>query len=192
MKTRTQNLPSLHPNTIAALVGNFRLNPAPDGSMGGTVEALDLSAVYQARNVSRELVELVELIRNCRGVDSLMELYQESVAKLEQVAGIAVAVDDAGFPAQLEFAMQYARNPATPRRRAVFKAWQHLTSKTTFHNHLSGENRTLENPEKAELHSLAESFFGGKITARTLDDDIAEMKLEGFQKRPRGKPRKAG
>jgi hypothetical protein len=50
----------------------------------------------------------------------------------------------------------------------------------------------MENPSKEELHSLAQSFFGAEIKMRTLDDDLAEMELEGFQKRPRGKPRKAG
>ena len=192
MNTRTQNLPSLHPNTAAALVGSFRMNFAADCTVSSTVDAIDLSAVYQARNVTMELVELVCTIRHSKGVDALREIYGESIAKLEQVAGIAVAVDDVGFPAQLAFAMDYARDPSTPRRRAVFKAWSHLTSGITSHNHLTGKTQRMENPSKAELHSLAQSFFGAEIKIRTLDDDLAEMELEGFQKRPRGKPRKAG
>lgn len=191
-RTATAKLQPLHPNTLAALVGSFRLNIAQDGTASGTVESQDRSTVYQARNASRELVELVTTIRTCRGVESLRELYTESTEKLKQVAGIAVVIDDEAFPAQLAFAMQCARNPETSRRHATFRAWEYLTSGTRLTNHLTGEETHLINPTKEQLHNLAESFYGGKIKTRTLDDDLAEMQLDGFQKRTRGKPRKAG
>jgi hypothetical protein len=191
-RTITAKLQPLHPSTIAALVGSFRLNIAQDGTVSGTVESKDRSAVYQARNASHELVELVATIRNCRGVESLRELHTESTEKLKHVAGIAVVIDDEAFPAQLDFAMQCARNPETSRRHATFRAWEHLTSGVCITDHLTGKETHLTNPTKEELHRLAESFYGAEIPARTLDDDLVEMQLDGFQKRPRGKPRKAG
>jgi hypothetical protein len=191
-RTQTAKLQPLHPNTLAALVGSYRLTIAQDGTVGGTVETQDRSAVYQARNASHELVELVRTIRRCRAVESLRELYTESTEKLKHVAGIAVAIDDQAFPDQLDFAMQCARNPETSRRYATFRAWQHLTSGTRFTDHLTGQEKHLTNPTKEELHRLAESFYGAEIPPRTLDDDLVEMQLDGFQKRPRGKPRKAG
>ena len=192
MKSRTEILTRLHPNTIAALVGSFRVTIGDDGTVTGTVTARDLSATYQARNVCAELVELVLTVRACKGIDTLAESYQDALSKLGRVAEIAVAIDDHAFPMQLAFAMKYASDPKTPRRRAVFKAWQHLTSGCTITDHKSGRVTVLSNPSKPALHALAESFFGGEITARTLDDDIAEMRLSGYQKRVRGKPRKAG
>lgn len=191
-RTLTAKLQPLHPNTLAVLVGSYRLNIAQEGNEGGTVETIDRSAVYQARNACSELVELVVTIRNCRGVESLRELYTESTERLKQVAGIAVAIDDQAFPDQLNFAMQCARNPETSRRHATFRAWQYLTSGTRFIDHLTGKETHLTNPTKEELHRLAESFYGAEIPPRTLDDDLAEMQLDGFQKRSRGKPRKAG
>jgi hypothetical protein len=186
MKTRTEILPSLHPNTVAALVGHFTIQFAPDGSVTGTVTARDMSATYQARNVCAELVELVLTVRACKGIDTLAESYQDALSKLGRVAKIAVAIDDHAFPMQLAFAMKYASDAKTPRRRAVFMAWRHLTSGCTITDHKSGRVTVLRNPSKADLHALCESAFGDKITARTLDDDLAEMKLSGYQKRVRG------
>jgi hypothetical protein len=191
-RTLTAKLHPLHPSTLAALVGSYRLNIAQDGTKGGTVEMTDRSAVYQARNACSELVELVATIRNCRGVESLRERYTESTEKLKQVAGIAVTIDDQAFPDQLSFAMQCARNPETSRRHATFRAWQHLTSGARITDHLTGKETHLTNPKKEELHRLAELFYGAEIPTRTLDDDLTEMQLDGFQKRLRGKPRKAG
>jgi hypothetical protein len=187
-RTLTAKLQPLHPGTLAALVGSYRLNIAQDG----TVETTDRSAVYQAKNASHELVELVATIRKCRDVTALRDRYTEATEKLKQVAGIAVAMDDQAFPDQLDFAMQCARSPQTSRRHATFRAWQHLTSGTRITDHLTGKETHLTNPTKEELHRLAESFYGADIPPRTLDDDLAEMHLDGFQKRPRGKPRKAG
>lgn len=191
-RTTTAKLEPLHPSTLAALVGSYRVTIAQDGTVGGTVETQDRSAVYQARNASYELVELVRTIRRCWAVESLRELYTESTEKLQHVAGIAVAIDDQAFPDQLDFAMQCARSPETSRRFATFRAWHHLTSGARFNDHLTGDETHLTNPTKEELHRLSESFYGAEIPPRTLDDDLAEMQLDGFQKRPRGKPRKAG
>lgn len=191
-RTTTAKLHPLHPSTLAALVGSYRVTIAQDGTVGGTVASPDHSAAYQARNACSELVELVATIRKCRDVIGLRERYTEATVKLKQVAGIAAAIDDPAFPAQLDFAMQCARSPETSRRYATFRAWQHLTSGTRFTDHLAGEKKHLTNPTKEELHRLAESFYGAEIPPRTLDDDLDEMQLDGFQKRPRGKPRKAG
>lgn len=191
-RTTTAKLQPLHPSTLAALVGSYRVTIAQDGTVGGTVDTPDRFAVYQARNASHELVELVATIRNCRDVTGLRDRYTEATEKLKQVAGIAAAIDDPAFPAQLGFAMQCARSPKTSRRHATFRAWQHLTSATRFTDHLAGEKKHLTLPTKEELHRLAESFYGAEIPPRTLDDDLVEMQLDGFQKRPRGKPRKAG
>lgn len=179
MKTRTRNLPPLHPETAAAVACRRYTND-------------DLSHVFQARGVSAELVELVETIRHCRGKETFRELYTEASALLAQVVGIAVDVDDAGFPAQLAFAMEYARNPATHRRRAIHQAWRHLTSGAKFASAETGKMRHFVNPTKDELHKMAELFHGAIISSRTLDDDLREMELTGFQRRSRGKPRKAG
>ena len=191
-RTLTAKLQPLHPSTLAALVGSYRLSIAQDGTVDGTVETIDRSNVYQALCASHELVELVATIRTCRGVESLRDRYTEATETLKQVAGIAVAIDDQAFPDQVDFAMQCARSPETSRRYATFRAWQHLTSGTRFADHLTGKETHLTNPTKEELHRLAETFYGAKIPPRTLDDDLAEMQLDGFQKRPRGKPRKAG
>jgi hypothetical protein len=186
MRTRTEKLTPLDPRTMAALV-EYRI-----GRNTIAVDTMEAGAIYQAENVSQELVELVCMIRHCRGNPDLKDLFQESLEKLESVSGIAVAIDDESFPDQLNFAMRYARKAEPPRRLAVFKAWRHLTSGMSFHNHLTGETRTFKNPSKEDLQSMAEHFFGAEITSRTLDDDLAAMGLEGFKKRPRGKPRKAG
>ncbi len=196
-KTRTENLPPLHPNTLAALAVGFCVEIAEDGTTAFTVEPLQeqgaVNAAYQARNVHPRLVELVTRIRSCRGEESLRDLYQESLAKLEQVAGIAVAVDDAAFPEHLAFAMKYARDPeAVPRRQAVFRAWKHLTSGCTIHDHKSGITTVMKNPGIEQIHALAVELFGGDIPSRTLDDDLYEMGASGFVRRPRGRPGKAG
>ena len=185
-RTLTAKLDLLHPNTIAALVGQITL--APD-LQSGTVVTFDHGAVYQAKNVCGPLVVLVESIRHCKDVEALKPSYQEALAKLERVAGIAVAVDDAAFPAQLGFAMECARDPALPRRRAIHRAWRHLTSGFTSHNHLTGETRTFLNPTKDEFKALAESFFGHEIERKTFDHDIKAMDLDGFQTRFPGRPR---
>ncbi len=193
-KTRTENLPPLHPNTLASLAGAWRVEIADDGTVAATVEPLQgqqsFNAAYQARNVHPRLVELVASIRGCRGVDALRDLYQESLAKLEQVTGIAVAVDDDAFPEHLAFAMKYVRDPATARRQAVFRAWKHLTSGCTIHDHKTGITTKLTMPGIEQIHALAVQFFGSDIPPRTLDDDLVEMGATDFVKRPRGKPRK--
>ena len=195
-KTRTQKLPPLHPNTLAALAGGWRAEIADDGAVSATVEPLQgqqsFNAAYQARNVHPRLVELVASIRGCRGVEALRGLYQESLAKLEQVTGIAVAVDDDAFPEHLAFAMKYVRDPATPRRQAVFKAWKYLTSGVAITDHKTGSTTVMTNPRIEQIHALAVELFGSDIPSRTLDDDLVEMGAKGFVKRPRGKPRKAG
>jgi hypothetical protein len=195
-KTRTENLPPLHPNTLAALAGAWRVEIADDGTVAATVEPLQgqqsFNAAYQARNVHPRLVKLVASIRGCRGVDALRDLYQESLAKLEQVTGIAVAVDDDAFPEHLAFAMKYVRDPATPRRQAVFRAWKYLTSGCTMHDQKTGITKTFTNPSIEEIHALAEDIHGETIAPRTLDDDLEEMRLTGFKKRPRGRPGKSG
>jgi hypothetical protein len=168
-RTLTAKLQPLHPSTLAALVGSYRLNIAQDG----TVETTDRSAVYQAKNASHELVELVATIRKCRDVTALRDRYTEATEKLKQVAGIAVVIDDEAFPAQLDFAMQCARSPQTSRRHATFRAWKYLTSGIRITDHLTGEETHLTNPTKEELHRLAESFYGADIPPRTLDDDLA-------------------
>lgn len=191
-RTTTAKLQPLHPSTLAALVGSYRVTIAQDGTVGGTVDTPDRSAAYQARNACSELVELVATIRKCRDVTALRDRYTEATEKLKQVAGIAVAIDDQSFPMQLDFAMQCARSPETSRRFATFRAWHHLTSGARFKDDLTGDEMHLTNPTKEELHRLSESFYGAEIPSRTLDDDLVEMQLDGFQKRPRGKPRKAG
>jgi hypothetical protein len=195
-KTRTENLPPLHPNTLASLAGAWRVEIADDGTVAATVEPLQgqqsFNAAYQARNVHPRLVELVASIRGCRGVDALRDLYQESLAKLEQVTGIAVAVDDEAFPEHLAFAMKYSRDPATARRQAVFRAWKYLTSGVAMTDHKTGIMTVMTNPSVEQIHALAVELFGSDIPPRTLDDDLVEMNAKGFVKRPRGKPRKAG
>jgi hypothetical protein len=192
MKTRTLKLKPLHPATSAALVENWTLKITENSTASAVVVTNDLSATYQAENVCAELVELITKITSCREIESLSELYHDSIRKLKNVTQIAVAVNDNGFCGQLDFAMKYAHNPRTPRRRAVFLAWKHLTSEIKNRNHLTGRIDTFLNPSRDEFHELAELFFGEKIAARTLDDDINKMNLTGIQKRPRGKPKKTG
>lgn len=195
-KKRTCNLRPLHPNTRAALIGKWRVNFTDAGGVSATVEAMEnpegMGASYLARDIEPALVELVIRIRSCRGVDSLKELFAESQAELGRVAGIAVAVDDDAFPEQLAFAMKYARDPSTHRRRAILKAHGYLTSKVTITDHKTGIAKRFENPGIEEIHALAEEIHCAPIASKTLDDDLKEMRLDGFRKRPRGRPGNAG
>jgi hypothetical protein len=195
-KKRTRNLRPLHPATRAALTGEWRVNITDTGEFSATVEAMEnpkgKGASYLARDIEPALVELVIRIRSCRGVDSLVELYAESQAKLGRVAGIAVAVDDDAFPEQLAYAMTYARDPASHRRRAILKAHGYLTSGFTSTDHKTGITRRFENPGIEEIHALAEEIHGESIPPKTFGDDLKEMRLDGFRKRPRGRPGNAG
>jgi hypothetical protein len=178
-KKRTENLPELDPRTVALLTGSMRFDFVGDELVAATTTADNLSAVYQAKNVHRELVDLVKNIRFSGGIKELKEIHAESSAKLKRLVDFAISINDAAFPAHLDFAMRYAATPERPRREAVFRAVEYLRA--------IGERTTTEKI-KAETNEL----LGFEIDPRTLADDLEVMDLSGIEKRPRGRPRKTG
>ncbi len=187
----TVELPPLKPWTVKFAIECFH-----DGRKRPTFRAKP-EAVYQAKNVCPELMNLVVAIRAHKireesgyytrnnAVDeedgiTYRECLEderecaENVVKLGKITAVAVATDDEAFPEHLRCAISFAKS-ANNRRRVVVAAA--VSNSILFYG-------------KPTLKSIAkevERLYKKPVASRTIKDDLDAMKVR-YEKRPRGAP----